>query len=65
MSFPGTTPSPRLASTVGLAVTGSCCRGSSATHQILIAVESVPDPTISRWKMLDNLRRTLSAPAAF
>ena len=25
----------------------------------------VPIPPISRWKMLDNLRRTLSAPAAF
>ena len=24
-----------------------------------------PIPPISRWKMLDNLRRTLSAPAAF
>ena len=40
----------------GRAATGSCCRGSSGERGSRV---------IGRWKMLDNLRRTLSAPAAF
>ena len=48
----------RGASIAGRAATGSCCRGSSARGP------RAPIPVIGRWKMLDNLRRTLSAPAA-
>ena len=44
------------ASIAGRAATGSCCRGFS--RERLRAASA-------RWKMVDNLRRTLSAPAAF
>ena len=37
-----------------------CCDGNSA-----VARERRAIPLIGRWKMLDNLRRSLSAPAAF
>ena len=66
MSFRRTMRPPRLANTAGLAVTGSCCRGSSAARETRTAIGFAPRfPMISRWKMLDNLRRTLSPPAAF
>ena len=51
--------------TAGRAATGSCCRGSSdagPSGRPRSARAGVP--AIGRWKMLDNLRRTLSAPAA-
>ena len=58
--------SPRPASIAGRAAIGSCCPG------FLVAAgmsDSEHDrsaiPFIGRWKMLDNLRRTLSAPAIF
>ena len=57
---------PPRASIAGRAATGSCCRGSSAG-----ATSARGDgrghgalPLIGLWKMLDNLRRTLSAPAS-
>ena len=51
------------ASTAGRAATGSCCRGCSAAEGGGAATDRGV-PAIGRWKMLDNLRRTLSAPAA-
>ena len=38
----------------------SCDRGATAIPDTRAAI-----PLIGRWKMIDNLRRTLSAPAAF
>ena len=40
------------ASTAGRAATGSCCPTSSAAARAM--------PSLSRWKMVDNLRRTLT-----
>ena len=58
------TTSPRRASTAGRAATGSCCPGCSAGAKRRLATGSASAvPLIGRWKMLDNLRRTLSAPA--
>ena len=51
------------ASTAGRAATGSSCPGSSAgraTRRASASRSSIPG--IARWKMVDNLRRTLSAP---
>ena len=42
MSFPRTTRSPRPASTAGPWVIGSCCHGSSGTHQTRAAAGSAP-----------------------
>ena len=57
------TTSPPRASIAGRAATGSCCRGSSAAAtRAAIAARRIP--LIGRWKMLDNLRRSLSAPAS-
>ena len=53
--FPHATMSARFASIAGPAATGSSCRG------FLVRRSAVP--AIGRWKMLDNLRRALSAPA--
>ena len=56
----------RRGSIAGPAVTGSSCHGSSeggaatATPGRGAAIDGV-----GRWKMLDNLRRTLAAPLAF
>ena len=56
--FPSHYESPRPASIAGPAVTGSCCRGSLGRHQTQAALRvRAPIPLISRWKMLDNLRR--------
>ncbi len=52
---PPATTSLRGATTAGRAATGSCCRGCMGRGPGV--------PAIGRWKMLDNLRRTLSAPA--
>ena len=59
-----TTRSRPRASTAGCAATGSCCPGSWGWRP------SAPGPpgndaipAIARWKMLDNLRRSLSPPA--
>ena len=63
-SRPATTSAP-FAITVGRAATGNCCpgssvaRGASGRERATSAI-----PAVGRWKMLDNLRRTLSAPAA-
>ena len=59
-NFPPATTSPRSAITVGRAAIGNCCHGSSVVRP---ARDRQP-PAVGRWKMLDNLRRTLSAPAA-
>ncbi len=57
------TTSRRRASTAGRAATGSCCRGSSGAATRRGAARGAM-PLIGRWKMLDNLRRSLSAPAS-
>ena len=63
---PATTRWPRRASTAGCAATGSCCRGSSAAARgPARTLDGLRSPLIGRWKMLDNLRRSLSAPASF
>ena len=62
-NFPPATTSPPRASIAGRAATGSCCRGSSA-GAAPAARDARRVPAIGRWKMFDNLRRTLSAPAA-
>ena len=65
-SFPHAMTPPRPASIDGHAVIGNYCPGFLATggnssgDQRRTAI-----PLIGRWKMMDNLRRTLSAPAAF
>ncbi len=65
-SFRHATTSPRLASIGGRAATGNCCPGSSAEVPSAAAIRHRRAiPLIGRWKMLDNLRRTLSAPAVF
>ena len=52
------------ASTAGRAATGSCCPGfSAAAMQASTVAGRARFRLIGRWKMLDNLRRTLSAPA--
>ena len=54
------TTSPRRASIAGRAATGSCCRGSSAAGRDSSGAASRPPSRgVGRWKMLDNLRRTL------
>ena len=55
--------SPLFATTAGREATGSCFRGSSdgGLEGPIVGREGVP--AIGRWKMLDNLRRSLSAPA--
>ena len=65
ISRPATTSPPR-ASIAGSAATGSCCPGFSARggKRARRYAERLPFPLIGRWKMLDNLRRSLSAPAA-
>ena len=59
-SRPATT-SPRCATIAGRAATGNCCRGSSAGARFL-ASPALPAtmPASGRWKMVDNLRRSLS-----
>ncbi len=65
-SFPRATTPPRLASIGGRAVIGNCCPGFLAVGGIPAAISAERAiPLIGRWKMMDNLRRTLSAPAAF
>ena len=60
------TTSPRPASIAGRAATGSCCRGCSAgAMQRSTTGRAAALPLLGAWKMLDNLRRTLSAPAGF
>src|SRR4030095_15695665 len=39
--------------------------GPSADGQLLPCILGARIPLIGRWKMADNLRRTLSAPSAF
>ncbi len=66
-SFRRATTSPRRASTAGRAATGSCCRGSSGRKDAAAATgtrASARVPLIGLWKMLDNLRRSLSAPSS-
>ena len=60
------TTSPRCASIAGCAATGSCCRGSSAARRRRRRHGRGDSrmPLIGVWKMLDNLRRSLSAPAS-
>ena len=63
-SFPPATTSPRRASIGGRAATGSCCPGYSvAGRGARDDAERSAIPLIGRWKMIDNLRRSLSAPA--
>ena len=65
--FPArTSRPPPPASTAGRGATGSCCPGFSAAAGGL-AAETVRAqiPVIGRYKMLDNLRRTLVAPTTF
>ena len=49
--------SPRRACTAGRAATGSCCRSCCAPAAGALRA-------INRWKMVDNLRRSLVAPAS-
>ena len=42
-----------------------CAHGSSGRGATAIPERRMAIPMIGRWKMIDNLRRTLSAPAAF
>jgi cyclic beta-1,2-glucan synthetase len=59
-SFPPATTSPWRASTAGPAAIGNCCLGSSAAATPPAQRGSKGAlPLIGRWKMLDNLRRTL------
>ena len=59
------TTSRPCAITGGHAGIGSSCRGYSVAVRARRAVQTRSGmPAIGRWKMLDNLRRTLSAPAA-
>ena len=58
------TTSPPLATTAGRAATGSCCPGSLVGgRKGPIVGRGGGVPAIGRWKMLDNLRRSLSAPS--
>ena len=55
----------RPASTAGPAATGSSCRGSWPGPRCARGRRSRSSmPALARWKMVDNLRRTLSAPLA-
>ena len=59
------TTSPPCVTTDGHAGTGSSCPGYSVMARARRATRTRSGmPAIGRWKMLDNLRRTLSAPAA-
>ena len=49
-------------STAGHGATGSSCPGSSAGPATPRAGGGALIPGIARWKMVDNLRRTMSAP---
>ena len=54
----------RLAArTVGPAGTGSCSPGSSEGNRPPLKRPSAGVPAIGRWKMFDNLRRSLSTPS--
>ena len=56
--------SPPFATTAGREATGSCFRGSSdAGPRRADRRPRGGVPAIGRWKMLDNLRRSLSAPS--
>ena len=52
----------RAASTAGPAATGRSSSGSSRWCRRATASSATRCPPISRWKILDNLRRTLVAP---
>ena len=58
--------SARFGTTDGRAATGSCCPGSSdgRPRDRGRAARQRGLPAVGRWKMLDNLRRTLSPPVA-
>ena len=63
-SRPATT-SALSAITAGRAATGNCCPGFSVARRSKPGERATNAvPAVGRWKMLDNLRRTLSAPAA-
>ena len=65
-NFPRATTSPRRASIAGRAAIGNCCPGFSAGGGPRTATgASARSRSIGRWKMIDNLRRSLSAPACF
>ena len=62
--FPARYDVAAAASTDGRAAIGSCCPGSSV--EAWTANGDHRDraiPLVGRWKMIDNLRRSLSAPA--
>ncbi len=63
-SIPRATPLPRRVRTGGRAATGSCCRGFSAAVPSTSSAVAASIPLLGRWKMFDNLRRTLVAPAS-
>ena len=52
----------RGASTGGFAATGRSCCGSSRSCRRATVIKRNSFPLISRWKILDNLRRSLVAP---
>ena len=54
-SFPSATTSSWRACTAGCAAIGNCCRGSSG-----IRANGPERAALGRWKMFDNLRRSLS-----
>ena len=53
------------ASTAGSAATGSSCRGSGARVPGPDGRGANPLPLISRWKIFDNLRRSLVEPPSW
>ena len=53
----------RAGSTAGCAATGRSCCGCSRSCPLARACSRNRLPLISRWKILDNLRRSLVAPA--
>ena len=61
-SRPATTPTP-AASTAGSAATGSSSPGSAATVPTPDGPRPNPLPLLERWKIFDNLRRSLVPPA--
>ena len=64
--FPSHYRSRPPGSTGGREATGSFCPGLSGKAETSQNIRHhYTIPAISRWKMLDNLRRTLSAPAMF
>jgi cyclic beta-1,2-glucan synthetase len=63
--YPDHFESDARGSTAGRAATGSCCPGcSAAAGRRKADGRAVPIPALGRWKMLDNLRRTLIGPAS-